>query len=665
MTIRFKGLIDKALPVAGAGLASTITGPVIANVFNRDAPGTPVNVTDDVTVQAPGGNAYFYDLAKITSLNLRTTPLRLAVSFVPVVGEEATVLVDVVSGVEDYGNVLHVQEVATAGDAPGRGLPNDPLLIVDVPAAVARTGIRKILLDDNGVGFGANFTVTSAMDLKSLRITTNTGFVESGLTGDGSDLDVFPNTLIEGMFISGGIWNAHFKGCAINPSAHKISRFIECGFNCADVISLNGFGGGYGQISLCYTGNRDCVAFGPPVAFDFTSHAGGGGYVWARYRGDMKLQNLAVVTELLIDLDGASVEIDSSVTAGNITLTGVGTYTHTQTGTEVVVASTLKEPANSIANYSNVLHVINAAAAVSGDALGRGLPNDPLNIADLGDAVARTGIRDVLLVHSGVGFGYAGVLTSAIDLKGLHLRSNGHRLEHQLTGDGSTLDSGLSTLFENLFILGGIWKAHFQRCFISVSTYNQGRFQDCEFICGGPGFPISFSGASINCVIQRGRGCIDPIIGFGGPVTFDFAAATSGGVSIDEWEHELHIVNVTTPLLFTINLGQDGVPGQLTLDPSVVNGTFFVKGVGTIVDNSGGTATVDTTGLKDPVEVEAYVTVDTVRDANGFAISGTRKVYATAADQAADTDPIRTETIVSTPSLGFPTGWGTYKSTKQ
>lgn len=79
------------------------------------------------------------------------------------------------------------------------------------------------------------------------------------------------------------------------------------------------------------------------------------------------------------------------------------------------------------------------------------------------------------------------------------------------------------------------------------------------------------------------------------------ATGTLGGKSFVSISHQhgwLVIKNLATDSEITITIF-----GKLILEPTVTNGTVRVSGIGTVDDQSGGTAVVDTTGLLDPAKV--------------------------------------------------------------
>lgn len=123
---------------------------------------------------------------------------------------------------------------------------------------------------------------------------------------------------------------------------------------------------------------------------------------------------------------------------------------------------------------------------------------------------------------------------------------------------------------------------HLLQCTLGDITYAGNVIEECS-LAG----TITLTGSSPVFISH----CIDADPGSGTP-TLDLAGFT-GELSIREYFGGLRVKNKTTSNTIAVDLAT----GRLIIDSTVTAGTIRVRGIGTVEDNSTGTAIVDTTSL--------------------------------------------------------------------
>lgn len=149
-----------------------------------------------------------------------------------------------------------------------------------------------------------------------------------------------------------------------------------------------------------------------------------------------------------------------------------------------------------------------------------------------------------------------------------------------------TLSAGISSIgceFKEATIDGVLDGNSFIRnCTIENLTYVEGQIRDCVLVG-----TITLAGNSTTNIL----GCWDGIAGDGKP-TIDMGGSGQP-LTVGAYSGELELVNKTGLDKVSIDL----LAGAVEIDPSVVAGEIYIRGVGTLVDNSGPDVVVDWSAL--------------------------------------------------------------------
>jgi hypothetical protein len=196
-------------------------------------------------------------------------------------------------------------------------------------------------------------------------------------------------------------------------------------------------------------------------------------------------------------------------------------------------------------------------------------------------------ITDALLICTVRGFSTILFLndftiTGSVNIDGFTLK--GSSLTTNIVLDPSA--SCVNIIVNNATVTGTLdGNAHINNCSIGTLNYVSGEIHDCGL------FGTITLGGSDEAVIQ---GCytIDqdnpPVINMGG---------SGQDLSMPNYSGLVTITNLSSASE-EVGIGLDS--GLVTLASSVSAGTIIVAGVGTLTDNSTGTATVDSSGLVNP-----------------------------------------------------------------
>ena len=386
-----------------------------------------------------------------------------------------------------------------------------------------------------------NATVTGTLDggtsIKNCIVTTLAMF--NGIISD---------CIIDGPITLGGVAEAIFKNCS-SGVAGQATPIINMGGDGPDLI-VRGWNGG---LSL-------------------TNKTGATGAT-------------------SIDLDSGQIIVESSVTAGEITVRGIGKLTNNSTGTTVINAEILDS-----ANLNKTLFIDGRVYIDTTDGIaGTNFP--------LGTAVAPVdNITDALtIMHANElhGINLRGFITTAADLDGVDI----------IGGSGSSNIVGL---------LNGVTTnaAAFEQLIVYGEFNGLSRVRSCILGTTGLGGVTELEGRVVDCIINHTDGIIQKSSGAGTLLdNCSFIAPDDPQITLNANGKGLSLRHCTGNILVTnktdIEADQLHVDGaRLEIAASCTAGTYNVSGSGVLTDNSAGTTVVDDMHSTKTTEVHRIMGLD-------------------------------------------------------
>jgi len=387
----------------------------------------------------------------------------------------------------------------------------------------------------------------------------------------------------------------NFEECVIlgaqgaAADATDIQFFETCGI--LNVTNFNGSANGCalaGTISIADSANcimNDATELNPalgPIVIDFQAGGGSGSQVaLENAAGEYVIRNMDHPDDRFIaNFTAGQITIESSCTAGTVSLHGIGDWENASTysGTTVVTDDLVSPQQTQYAAYNGAVW-LDPLVGNSGTGYPLGTTQFPVdNDADADTIAGNLGFLEIRLVHSAT-------LTSNHTDKKFFGRSP---RTTQLTIDPGATLSGCE--FENLLLTGTIsGGTYITQCAIKNVSGLQGHFEQCVIREG----TNTLSGASIGmfnkcvAVSATGPGSDIPIVDCNG---------AGSNVAFRGLIGELKITNKTGPEPMSIALNG----ARVELDATVTDGSIRVFGVGELIDNSGGTAVVDRDELVSP-----------------------------------------------------------------
>ncbi len=365
-----------------------------------------------------------------------------------------------------------------------------------------------------------------------------------------------------------------------------------------------------GYIEQCILGSGDIVLGGGQEAHFLDCWSGvvgsstptidlggsGQGLGIRNYNGGIKLKNKTGPEKVSVDLNSGHVILDSTITAGEIVIRGIGEVTNNAGGTATVDTTYLVSPpslADAILDDDLADHV---TVGTVGGALMAAAYNDAIYI-DIVNGQSGTSFPIGTAKYPVNNFADAKVLASLHNIRKFHLFSsltigatenlNDYIFEAPENIDAEIfLTSGCSTTnarFSNLLIKGTFnGKAYIERCTLSEI--------------------FNFSGIVLDSVIMDNISLIDP-------TTSTLFFNCSGGkmenspININIGDANLTIAGWQGPIKLAGKTGTsetaiDIMAGTVEIDSTCVAGTIVLRGVGLLVsDSSGPNCTVKTLGL--------------------------------------------------------------------
>ena len=222
-------------------------------------------------------------------------------------------------------------------------------------------------------------------------------------------------------------------------------------------------------------------------------------------------------------------------------------------------------------NGGVTLDIINGTSGVT---FPTGTLEQPVNNLTDAKAIANSRGFDRLFIIGNITFG------STVDIDGFTIEGQNPRKTT------ITLQTGVSTLgceFTNATINGVLdGNSWVSQCTVQDLTYIEGQIREC--VLTGT---ITLSGSTVTNIINCWDGLpgdVYPVIDFGG---------SGQPLTIGAYAGDLVLANKTGSDKASIDL----ISGQVIVNSSVIDGDIYVRGVGTLTDNSGGTAVIHNEAL--------------------------------------------------------------------
>jgi hypothetical protein len=468
---------------------------------------------------------------------------------------------------ETHGQIIRSVFLDGTAASNGNGYQQAPFdNWADAIVAVDDRGLSNIVLK------GA---VTMDRDISDLTIKgLNLPFVT--LTGFKIDRCNFEECVIIGA-----------QGTATNPA--DIQFFETCGI--LNVTNFNGSANGCalaGTIGIADSANcimNDATELNPalgPIIIDFQAGGAAGSQVaLENAAGEYLIRNMDHPDDRLIaNFTAGEITIESSCTAGTVSLHGIGDWENgaTYTGTTAVTDHLVSPQSTQYAAFNGAVWLDPLAGNV-GTNYPLGTTEFPVdNDTDAETIATARGLLNIQVVHD--------------------TTVTGNHTDHKFIGRSPrttvlTVDPGATLSgceFENLLLTGTIsGGTYITQCAIKNVSGLQGHFEQCVIREG----TNTLSGASIGmfnkcvAVSATGPGSDIPIVDCNG---------AGSNVAFRGLIGELKITNKTGPEPMSIALNG----ARVELDATVTDGNIRVFGVGELIDNSGGTAVVDRDELVSP-----------------------------------------------------------------
>jgi hypothetical protein len=468
----------------------------------------------------------------------------------------------------EYSSFNSVVTVDAINGAPGTsyplGTPSHPVNnLTDAIFIANLRGFKKIY-------FIGNYTIPSNAYI--------TGFIFAGQGATLTTLTfepgcIVPNCQAENVRVTGeslgmvGFTNCHiatYAGSGTIPSSQHI-LVKECLLE--GVISLPGN----------YTGRitvLDSWAISSPNTLVFNMNGGAFSLKNKNFAGDVTIINCTSgLASVSTEFNAGRLILDSSITAGTFKVGGVGICINNSGGSTSVDTSSLMQAREIEFSSFNGGITIDVANGTSGTNFPYGTPHKPVN-----------NFSDAKSIAVSRGF-------STYYIKGTYSFNGSEDLSNcTFIGDSSLSSSVIfddtlcnKTTLKNMLISGtltDISSADIENCRVLDLNNFSGSMKDCIFLgtiglCGEANF----------------NGCVDGIPGSGSPIV---NLNTSESAGFWRYNGGLELRNCTNS---ATNVSVNFQTGRVVLTPSITAGTFLIKGVGLCIDNSTGTARVDTLGL--------------------------------------------------------------------
>lgn len=240
-------------------------------------------------------------------------------------------------------------------------------------------------------------------------------------------------------------------------------------------------------------------------------------------------------------------------------------------------AGLITMPAIEFSSFEGAVH-IDATSSVTGTVFPTGTPQQPVN--NLADALLIAQTRGFTALHVIGDFTFG----ATDDIDGFDIVGEGYG------GTDITVISGCSTI-----------DTRFQECTVQGAMNGVTNLEDVHIHTNGitnfsPGHilrtvfegNVSLTGTGDLHVLD----CWSGVPGHEHP-DIDMGGATGPGLGVRNWHGGLGIENLSGARDISIDMGS----GQVHLHPTVTDGTFVIRGIAKLTDESSGLADVDSTNL--------------------------------------------------------------------
>jgi hypothetical protein len=337
--------------------------------------------------------------------------------------------------------------------------------------------------------------------------------------------------------------------------------------------------------STCVFNGATELVVGVPIILDFKNGTAGSTVGLEDATGNYIIRNMTHPDDVLnINFASGEITIENNCTAGSVQLHGIGDWenSNTFTGTTDVTNHFVSPKQTQYSTYNGSVW-LDIGSSTVGTEFPAGTPQFPVS----NDADAKT-------IAVNLGFSDIHVLSNVT----LIANHTNHKFigrsprTTQLTIDPTATLSGCE--FENLLLTGSITGGtYITRCALKNVTGLGGHIEQCV-IREGTNTLLGSSIAMFNkCVAVSA-----PNPQYDGTVEVPIidCAGSGQGIAFRGLIGELKFINKTGPEGMTIAC--DGA--RVELDSTITDGIIRVFGVGTLIDNSSGTAVVDKSELVAP-----------------------------------------------------------------
>lgn len=300
--------------------------------------------------------------------------------------------------------------------------------------------------------------------------------------------------------------------------------------------------------------------------------------VFHDYSGGLNLQNMNGGNYIGVQLDGGKVLIDPTISAGYVIIVGIGLITDNSTGTCVVNTNGLM---NTEAINKPVWKecTIDSTSGEAGIAFPLGTQGNPVN--NLTDALTICNNNNIekLAIYTDL------TIEASHNINGMSIETHG------IMGIDVTLEAGCladNTVFRYLNLHGVVSNGDVllvENCSIGTLSGFNGIMQDVTLL---PDHILSLTSYTelYNCRAGGEVGS-EPEINVGDAI-----------LNIHQYRGNLRITDKIGNNKTVIG----GVPIDIIIDPSCVNGSIQLLGIGTVTDNSGGSTVIDNMVTSDMVQ---------------------------------------------------------------
>lgn len=539
----------------------SVSGAVLARVVEILAPYTVTFEDDQYRVQVVGAN---------TNIGERTNVNQVSVSTSNSAGLQDLNSLQAAS----FGQEVSLDVTsAFSGTTFPIGTGGNPVNnLADAYAIAESRGIHRIKIYESMTFSGSDFSEGyefEGVNASAVTVTINPSSEVSNCT--------FKNLTVQGTLDNANI----IRECSI-LNILNINGFI---FQCALAGTITLGGGAQSTIMSCYSG----VAGGGNTPI--IDMGGSGQALLLRdYSGGVKITNKTGTDAVSLDLTSGQVIIDSTVTAGDITVRGVGKITNNSTGSAVVVEELLTSANLNKAAFVNGCVYLDTSSSDAGTAFPIGSVGRPVN-----------NLTDALSIANAEGL-------RCISMKGFVTATAAHNLDNikMTAASGST----------NILYLNGCstQSSDFERLIIYGALDGLARINNCVLGDSLLGNLTEVEGRIVDCIINSPTGVVQKTAGAG--TLFDncsFLIPNYAQVTLDLNGKSFSMRNCTGNVLITNKTDAETnevhmLGGLVEFAASCTAGSIIVEGNASVTDNSTGTAVIqDDTVTNDTTNLEGYL----------------------------------------------------------